>query len=337
MLYVTTRSRSDAFTAFRALSEERAPDRGLFVPFQIPHLDELEITQLREKSFSQAVADILNLFFNARLDSWDIDFCIGRHPTRLIPMSHKIIIAEMWRNPDYDFCRIVRNLASRILGKEDVTGLATDWAWIAVRIAFLFGLFANLHQVDTVTGTRKIDIALPAGDFSGPMAVWYAREMGLPIGNIICSCQEPDPLWDLLHHGELSSTGKVRIPLGLERLISAVLGMEEAVHFASCVENGKLYSLKDEQRSMLEKGLFTAVISSSRKESIIRRVYQNGTYILEPDSATAYGGLQDCRASCGESSTALLLADRSPICAAQYVAEAIGVTVTELKRRLQLS
>ena len=56
MLYVTTRAAADAFTAFRALTENRGPEGGFFVPMRLPVFDEDQIAQLAEKTFSQNVA-----------------------------------------------------------------------------------------------------------------------------------------------------------------------------------------------------------------------------------------------------------------------------------------
>ena len=78
MLYVTTRVGQDAFTANRALSENRCPEGGFFVPMRLPYFDEVQIAQLAEKSFSQNMADILNLFFGTRLDGRSLELAIGR-------------------------------------------------------------------------------------------------------------------------------------------------------------------------------------------------------------------------------------------------------------------
>ena len=65
MLYVTTRTKNDTFTAARALAEDRSSDGGLFVPLRLPQFDPAQIRQLGEQSFSQNVADVINLFFGA--------------------------------------------------------------------------------------------------------------------------------------------------------------------------------------------------------------------------------------------------------------------------------
>lgn len=337
MLYITTRNNKDAYTAYRVLGENRGPDGGLYLPFHTPRLDREEILALEEKGFSQTVADILNLFFNARLDGWDVDFCIGRYSTKMVPMSHRITVAEVWHNPDYDFARIVRNLSGRIRGTQDTDDQPTNWAWISIRIAFLFAMYGELCRMKFTDPDHLLDLAMPAGDFAAPMAAWYAREMGLPIGTIICSFDDDDPAWDLLHHGEMSTSGNLPVPSDLERLICSTLGLEETRRYLERVGKKRPYHPPEEQFDDLRRGMFPAVISWNRRSSIISSVYNTSTYILDPGSAMAYGGLQDCRAMAGGARPALILTERSPIRSAETVAAAMGITVDVLKERLNIN
>lgn len=347
MLYVTTRDKSDVYTAYRTLGQNRGEDGGFFVPFQMPKLDREEIEKLKEKTFGQNVADILNLFFKARLDGWDVDFCIGRYPTKLVAMSHRIIFAEVWHNPDLDFARLVRNLNSRIRGVEDKAGEPTNWAWIAVRIAVLFGIFGELLRVNMVEIDRPVDVAMPSGDFTGPMAVWYARQMGLPIANIICGCNDNGGIWDLLHHGQihtdsvavktLTPAGDHTVPPDLERLIFATLGQTETQRFLDACASGRSYAPPEGAFEQLRQGMYAGVISGNRMESIIRSFYNASTYMLDPYSALAYCSLQDYRTRYAESRTALVLSEKSPVHAAPIVARALGITSEELSDRLNLT
>ena len=345
MLYVTTTEKIDAFTAQYTLSHDYGPDGGLFVPFQMPRLSKAEINGLRDKTYGQCIADILNLFFSARLDGWDVDFCIGRYPAKLVSMSHRIVVAETWHNPDQDFARVVRNLSGRIRGSEDVGGVPTNWARIAVRIAMLFGLFGELERIGLADADSTIDISVTSGDFSVPMAVFYARKMGLPVGTIICSCNDNSNLWDFLYHGQLhtntlavrtnTSDADVSLPQDLERLIFSAYGVDEVHRFREICSKGALYTLDEDQLSVLRDGLFSAVVSGKRMESIIHNVYKSSTYLLDPYAALAYGGLQDYRASSAETGNALIISERSPACSSATVAKAMGITVQQLTERLR--
>lgn len=346
MLYVTTRGKTDVYTAYRTLGQNRGEDGGFFVPFQMPHLEREQIEELKEKTFGQTVADILNLFFKARLDGWDVDFCIGRYPTKLVAMSHRIIFAEVWHNPDLDFSRLVRNLTSRIRSTEDTVGAPTNWAWIAVRIAVLFGIFGELMRFNAVDAEHPVDIAVPSGDFSAPMAVWYARSMGLPISNIICGCNDNGGIWDLLHHGEihtdavaektLTPAGDYAVPADLERLIYGTLGQEETGRFLEACAAGQTYYPPEPLFEEFRRGLYAGVVSNDRMESIIRSFYNTNTYMMDPYSALAYCSLQDYRTRYSETRTALVLCEKSPVHAAPIVARSLGISLEELSDRLNL-
>ena len=346
MLYLTTRDKNDAYTAHRTLNEDRAPDGGFFVPRQLPVLDRDAIRSLKDQSFGQNVADILNLLFSSRLDGVDVDFCIGRYPIKLVAMSHRIFFAETWHNPDLDFSRLVRNLSGRLLGLDDSEKKPTNWAWIAVRIAVLFGIFGELQRVNLSDMDRGLDVAVPTGDFTVPMAVWYAREMGLPVGNIICGCNDNGGIWDLLHHGEMRTDGKpvatgtpegdMTVPPDLERLIFGTLGVSGVERFLDACEAGKNYVPSQVFFDDLRKGMYAGVVSTARMESIIRTVYNTSTYIMDPYGALAYCGLQDYRNRYAESRPALVLCERSPVHFSGTVSRSIGITVEDLSERMNL-
>ncbi len=346
MLYVTTRNEKDIYTANHALSKNRSSDGGLYLPYLFPVLTQEQIGELYSKSFSQCVADILNMFFNARLDSHDVDFCIGRYPTKLVPMSHKIIIAETWHNPEADFNRVVRNLTSRVVGSDKSQSTPSNWSGIAVRIAVLFGLFAELNRNGVVGEEKKIDISVTAGDFLSPMAIWYARSMGLPIGTIVCGCNQNGSVWDLIHHGQLKTDVisvatmtpqcDCAIPENLERLIAATLNTDEVELFVKTCTKGGVYVLTDESSTALSAGLFAAVVSDRRMMNVINSVYRTCTYLLDPYAALAYGALQDYRAIAGETKPALIITEACPSCSAATVADAIGVPQQDLLAMIRM-
>lgn len=344
MLYVTTRNKHDPQTAAHTMNYDRGSDGGLFVPYHMPRLSGEDISELERKSFGQNVADILNLFFSSKLTGWDVEACIGRRPVGLRTMNFRLIVAEAWRNVDWRFSRTVESLAARIHPDGELVGAVTDWVEVAVRIAVLFGIYGELLREGTVRPDRPVDIAVSCGNFAAPAAVWYAREMGLNVGTIICGCNENGGVWELLHRGELdtdalavkTATGDCdyAVPPDLERLICGVFGQEEASRFWwSCTEGGT-YQLDEEQSRRLGQGMFAAVVSQARVETLIPSVYHTTGYILDPYAALAYGALSDYRARTGTARTALIFGERNPVCCAEAVTKAMHITTAELKKRL---
>ena len=344
MLYVTTRSRHDVYTPAITMQQDRGPDGGLFVPFRMPTFDRAEISGLAEQSFGQNVADILNLFFSTKLTGWDVDMAIGRTPFKLKSMNFRILMAELYHNLDGDFTRMIRTLSERVHPDGDIIGKHSDWLEIAVRISVLFGVFGELIRSESIRVDKPINIAVSSGSFAAPMAVWYSRQMGLPIGTIICGCNENSAAWDLLHRGELDTDaiavptstpkGDHALPPDLERLVCGVCGQEETLNYCfHCTEGGTYRPDKDAYNAM-RQGMFAAVVSDVRVQTIIPSFYHTSSYILNPYGALAYGALSDYRSRSGKSTTTLLVAETNPMAQAEQVARAMNITVPELKKRL---
>lgn len=323
MLYVTTRNKYDTYTAFKANQSDRGPDGGLYLPFRMPELTKEDIKELTQQSFTQRIAFMLNQFFGTQLTAWDVELYAGKNPVNMVPMGHRILVAEMWRNRDQDYARFVSRLSARICEDSNPSHKPTSWVGIAVRIAMLFGIFADLP-----VGNLPMDIVVATDDFSAPMAAWYAREMGLPIGNIICSHDQP-AVWNLLHQGEVR--GDEEVPENVERLIAATLGVEENLRFCEIREAGRIYATRTGMLEPLRKGMYATVCSQNRINATIPSVYRMAGYVMGPHTALAYSGLQDYRARTGETGYALLLAEKSPVADVKKVSECMEMSEYRLR------
>lgn len=343
MLYAATRNKSDVETAYKTIHQDSTSDGGLFVPFRMPEFTISEILQLSERSFGENVAKILNTFFSSGLTGLDVDFTIGRVPVRMNSISHRILIAECWHNTQWNFKHLIQSLSDRIR-TENVGAEATNWVQIAIRIAVLFGIYGMLLKEEKVEVNTPLDIAITAADFSAPMSAWYAKKMGLPLGNIICACNANGSAWDLLHRGEFTTNAitvktctpeaDIAVPRNLERLICATLGYEQTQRYLGCCATGSVFALAEEELDALRTGLFASVISDDRIQNSIFNVYRTSGYVFSPYSALAYGSLQDYRVKTGESRNALLFTEKSPSCDVELVAKFMQVDVPEVFRRI---
>ena len=331
MVYVTTRNKYDTYTVFRAVQSDRGPDGGLYLPFRLPKMEKKDLLALKDMSFCERLTQILNMFFSARLTVWDVELCIGKNPVKLVSMSHRIMVAEAWHNLEQNFAQMEGRLSARICGNEDVNKNPTSWVRIAIRIAILFGIYGDLISTEATQPDALLDIATASEDFATPMAAWYAREMGLPIGNIICS-HEDASVWNLIHQGETRTDAGM--PENLERLIAATLGVEENLRYCQICEAGRLYTTQAGQLDQPRKGMYGAVISSDRSAALIPSVYRMAGYIMAPQTVLAYGGLQDYRAKTGENRLALLISERSPLQDAKTVAAGLEISLKELEEKV---
>ena len=302
MLYVSTKNKTDSFTAYRVLHEDKTPDGGLFAPFYLPIFTAEEIATFKELSFSETVAKILNLFFSRRLNSWDVEFSIGRYPFRMETIGQRVVVAELWHNNQADYDYIVSSLYRKL--SDNPCKSVPQWVCIAVEIAVLFGLFGELNR----SGIESVDIAETDEALNYPVAAWYARKMGLPIGYILCGCTENSGLWDFLRRGEASANVSDEI----QRLIYENFGADEVARFLTVRQTGRIYRLAEEETRIISRGFYPSVIGPDRIPTVTASIHRTCGYTADPLTAAAYGAMQDYRAETGENRPTLLLSRRNP-------------------------
>lgn len=334
MLYLTTRNSRDAFTAQRALRESRGPDGGMYLPFHAPAFTAEDLDRLAKLPFGQRIAELLNRLFQTKLTRWDVDFCIGRNPVQFTALGHRIQVAELWHNPGMSYAHMAKELSDQLLGELPQN---TGWLKVAVRIAVLFGIFGELQN----QGIETADISVISGDFSAPISAYYARQWGLPIGNIVCCCNENSELWNLLCHGQLRTDGTsiptvipeadIVLPEHLERLIYEAGGTPEVERYLEACRRGGIYAPGDAVLAKMRKGLSVSVVSSSRIGQTISSVYRTHNYIFAPGGALAYAGLMDYRAKSGQTRNAVILAEKSPALDDAFTAASLGITRETLR------
>lgn len=314
MLYVSTRNNTDSFTAYRTLCEDRAPDGGAFAPMRLPVFSKDQILSLIDHSIGENIAFILNQFFAAGLTGWDVDFCIGRKPFRQCEMNHRLVIFELWHNHQESYDYVVESLYEKICAEHYTGRKATQWAKIAIRIAVLFGVWAELSTQKMWSG----DISVTPENF---ISAWYARKMGLPIYLIICASEEESLLWDLVYRGECA-TASVRVEdvserdstfySCVEQLIFETLGLDTNRQFLDCCSKRILFQIEEGSQEAFSKGIFVSVASGDRGDSIAKNLFRSFGYISGYDTAVCFGAVQDYRAKTGLSRKTLLTVEYCP-------------------------
>lgn len=344
MLYTTTRGKHDVVTAYKVIHNDCHTDGGLFIPFRMPQFSKEKLDFFASASAAQIIADVLNAFFALKLTAGDVEKVLGRQSLKTHAIGRALHTVELWHNVGADVNWSVQRLSDCIRGGSKRT-TPTNWMHIAVRIALLVASYGRLWATCGIHQNQMLDVAVTSGDFAMPMAAWYARKMGLPIGNIICGCNANGGVWDLFNRGEFAtgdllirtSTPNVDIvvPRNLERLIHASLGIEENVRYLQCCAKGRNYILSEENAANVANGMFAVVISDSRVENIIPGFWKTNGHVLSPYGALAYGSLQDYWATTGCTRMALLIEERSPRLDASFVSGLLSMNEMDLRRMIE--
>lgn len=342
MLYVTTRNDRDAFTPLYAMTHDCSPDGGQFLPMQVPQFGEEALREIAARSFNENVAQILSLLFRRSLSGWDLDLNIGKNPLQLQMLNSHTLMAQLRFNPEWSFEELTRRIF-RLLEK-DAQMEPAGWFTMSVRIAMLFGIFGELMARELVSAEHPMDVSVPSFDFQYPMALWYVKQWGLPVGNIIICCNENNAPWSLLHQGEMRTDTPIRetltaacdqaVPAGLERLIAAKLNGEELQRYVRTVDQRRPFALGPEQLEQLRSGFWVSVVSQRRMRFMLPNLCPTDAQILDPYTVMSYAGLVDHRSQSGETGLALIISEEEPIHGADILSSVLGVSEEEIRRRL---
>lgn len=342
MLYVTTRNDRDAFTPLYAMTHDSSPDGGQFLPMQVPHFGEDALREMAQRPFNENAAQILSLLFRRPLSGWDLDLNIGKNPLQLQMLNSHTLMAQLRFNPEWSFEGLTRRIFR--LMEKDTDMEPGPWFTMSVAIAMLFGIFGELMARELVSAENPMDISVPSFDFQYPMAVWYAKQWGLPIGNIICCCNENNAPWSLLHLGEMRTDTPVRptltaacdqaVPAGLERLIAARLSGEVLQRYVRTLEKRRPFALEAEHLEQLRRGFWVSVVSQRRMRFMIPNLCPTDEQMLDPYAVMSYAGLVDHRSQSGETGLALIISGEAPVHGAGILSRVLGTGEEEMRRRL---
>lgn len=344
MLYATTRDKIAGYTAQQALKDERAPDGGIYMPEKLPVFSREELDALLKEPEPEIIARVLNLFFDGTLGRLDVEFEVGRRIIGMARISHRIVIGELWRNPEGGFEGLCSRLTQRLC-TEGTAQKPGTWMRIACRVALIFAIFSRLRREGILADEELLDVAALAGDFESPYALHVTRNMGLPIGEIICCCNANAGLWELFSFGQLKTSAKVAqtmtplcdrvVPAALELLIRERLHEDDVMNYFDALERGGNFFLEPEAHQRLREGFSASVVSDRRMRLAIPNLYNTNGYILGPYSALAYTGLMDYRSHPGPRRTALMLTEHDPRENADIVTRALVLSSEELDQWCQ--
>ncbi|MEG2053587.1 MAG: threonine synthase, partial [Oscillospiraceae bacterium] len=76
-----------------------------------------------------------------------------------------------------------------------------NWGRLAPQIVYYFASYFNLVKDKAIKMGDKVNYCVPTGNFGDILAGFYAKQMGLPIGKLICASNKNNVLTDFLSTG----------------------------------------------------------------------------------------------------------------------------------------
>ena len=191
------------------------------------------------------------------------------------------------------------------------------------QIVYYVYAYAQLVKTGQIVAGDKINFTVPTGNFGNILAAYYAKQIGLPVGKLICASNENHVLTDFFktHVYDKKRSFKVTsspsmdilVSSNLERLIFHLLGnnAEKTADLLKSLNQHGQYELTDFDPAILE--LFAAEYATEAETTAeIKRVYEASNYVEDPHTAVASAVYQKYRTATGDETTTVVASTASP-------------------------
>ena len=181
---------------------------------------------------------------------------------------------------------------------------------------------------------EAVNFVVPTGNFGNILAAYYAKNMGIPVGKLICASNENKVLYDFFETGvydrnrefilTTSPSMDILISSNLERLIYQIAG-EDCKATKKMMEDlaakGK-YAVTDEMKSRM-KDFVGGWASEEKCAQEIRRVYEKTGYVMDTHTSVASAVYHEYRESTEDAAKTVIASTASPYKFATSVMAAI--------------
>lgn len=203
------------------------------------------------------------------------------------------------------------------------------------QIVYYVYAYAKLYAAGEIEKNEKINIVVPTGNFGNILAAYYAKQMGLPVGRLICASNENKVLFDFFQTGSYdrnrdfiltsSPSMDILISSNLERLIYRIAGEDDradAAFMKNLAEKG-VYEITPAMREKL--GDFYGNFATEQETAqTIQSLYDRTGYVIDPHTAVASCVYEKYKADTGDNAKAVIASTASPYKFTGSVMRAIG-------------
>jgi len=204
------------------------------------------------------------------------------------------------------------------------------------QVVYYFSAYADLLKEHVVRVGDPVNFCVPTGNFGNILAGYYARNMGLPVGRLICASNRNNVLTDFFNSGiysthrtffkTLSPSMDILVSSNLERLLyeAADRDGDLITTWMSQLKECGSYSVGDQRREWME-GMFWGDCADNKDTlAEIRRRYEDLGYLMDPHTAVAGHVLRQYRIHQKDNAPTVIVATASPYKFAADVLDAIG-------------
>ena len=205
---------------------------------------------------------------------------------------------------------------------------------LAPQVAYYFKAYRDLLMGNEIKMGDKVNFIVPTGNFGDILAGYFAMNMGLPVGKLVCASNENKVLTDFFEKGVYnknrdfhvtkSPSMDILISSNLERLLYLVCGAEKCASYMKDLKENGEYKISSDELAKI-RAIFDAGFADDKTTlDVINSVYAKHGYIMDTHTAVAWKVYEDWAKDNGNGYKSVVLSTASAYKFSNSVMNAIG-------------
>ncbi len=226
-------------------------------------------------------------------------------------------------------------------GKMFSSANSINWGRLAPQIVYYVSAYAEMAKRGEIQFGDVINVVVPTGNFGNILAAYYAKNMGVPIGKLICASNINKVLTDFINTGvydrnrdfyaTCSPSMDILISSNLERLLYLLTGGDDAQirdWFGKLSTEGR-YEVTEEIKAKLQSDFVGGFCDDAETKKTIHDFKEKYDYTCDTHTAVAVKVYLDYLAQTGDTTKTVIASTASPYKFSASVLEAIEGKISQ--------
>lgn len=169
---------------------------------------------------------------------------------------------------------------------------------LAPQVAYYFKAYRDLLRNGEIKMGDKVNFVVPTGNFGDILAGYFAKQMGLHVGKLVCASNENKVLTDFFESGVYnrkrafhitkSPSMDILISSNLERLLYLICGPGKCAEYMKKLATDGEYRLNASELAKIRETFDAGYATDDETLKTIREVYEKYNYLMDTHTAVAW-------------------------------------------------
>ena len=212
-----------------------------------------------------------------------------------------------------------------------------NWGRVLPQIVYYVSAYCDMLRDGKIRPGETVNVCVPSGNFGNILAAYYAKEMGVPFGRLVCASNKNNVLTEFIRTGvydrnrtffnTMSPSMDILISSNLERMLLAMSqDTAEVKGYMDTLNAEGRYQVSEKVLENLHKQFSAYCCDDEETQRVIGRIYAEHNYLVDPHTAVAFSAVDQYRAETGDQTAFLVSSTASPFKFCDSVLGGLGET-----------